>query len=141
MRFSLKVYFEVLLKLTASQALYACGLEQWRSRMPWVWLSLAIVFEVIGTISLREIDGLKKPIPIVIVAISYGVAFSCLVQILKVIPVGIAYAIWSGVGSALVVLAAWIWLKQTLDLAAIIGVAMIIGGVIVMRLFSKTMVL
>lgn len=109
--------------------------------MPWVWLSLAIVFEVIGTISLREIDGLKKPIPIVIVAISYGVAFSCLVQILKVIPVGIAYAIWSGVGSALVVLAAWIWLKQTLDLAAIIGVAMIIGGVIVMRLFSKTMVL
>jgi small multidrug resistance pump len=109
--------------------------------MPWVWLSAAIVFEVIGTIALREVDGLKRPLPLVCVVVGYSVAFFCLSQILKVIPVGIAYAIWSGVGSALVVFAAWIWLKQTLDLAAIIGVAMIIGGVIVMRLFSKTMVL
>jgi small multidrug resistance pump len=109
--------------------------------MHWIWLSVAIVFEVIGTIALREVDGLKRPVPLALVVIGYGMAFFCLSHILKIIPVGIAYAIWSGVGSALVVLAGWLWLKQTLDIGSIVGIGMIVAGVIVMRLFSKTMVL
>jgi small multidrug resistance pump len=109
--------------------------------MHWVWLSVAIVFEVIGTIALREIDGFKRPLPLFLVVMGYGMAFFCLSHILKIIPVGIAYAIWSGAGSALVVLVGWLWLKQTLDGASIIGIAMIIGGVVVMQLFSKTTVM
>jgi small multidrug resistance pump len=109
--------------------------------MHWWWLAVAVVFEVVGTVALREVDGLSKPVPIVLVAMGYGMAFYCLTHILKVIPVGITYAIWSGAGSALVVLVSWLWLKQKLDAGAIAGIAMIIGGVVVMRLFSKTMAL
>jgi small multidrug resistance pump len=109
--------------------------------MHWIWLGVAVVFEVVGTIALREVDGFKRPIPLALVVAGYGIAFYCLTHILKVIPVGITYAIWSGAGSALVVIVGWLWLKQVLDVASVIGIAMIIGGVVVMRLFSKTMVL
>jgi small multidrug resistance pump len=109
--------------------------------MHWWWLAVAVVFEVIGTVALREVDGLSKPLPLALVVLGYGMAFYCLTHILKVIPVGITYAIWSGAGSALVVLVSWFWLKQKLDAGAIAGIGMIVGGVVVMRLFSKTMVL
>lgn len=109
--------------------------------MHWWWLTAAVIFEVIGTVALREVNGLSRPIPLMLVVAGYGIAFYCLSHILKIIPVGITYAIWSGAGSALVVLVSWLWLKQKLDAGAVTGIAMIVGGVIVMRLFSKTMVL
>lgn len=109
--------------------------------MHWWWLTAAVIFEVIGTVALREVHGLSRPIPLMLVVAGYGIAFYCLSHILKIIPVGITYAIWSGAGSALVVLVSWLWLKQKLDPGAVTGIAMIVGGVIVMRLFSKTMVL
>ncbi len=109
--------------------------------MHWWWLTAAVIFEVIGTVALREVNGLSRPIPLMLVIAGYGIAFYCLSHILKIIPVGITYAIWSGAGSALVVLVSWLWLKQKLDAGAVTGIAMIVGGVIVMRLFSKTMVL
>ena len=109
--------------------------------MHWWWLTAAVIFEVIATVALREVSGLSRPIPLMLVVVGYGIAFYCLSHILKIIPVGITYAIWSGAGSALVVLVSWLWLKQKLDAGAVTGIAMIVGGVIVMRLFSKTMVL
>lgn len=109
--------------------------------MHWWWLTAAVIFEVIATVALREVSGLSRPIPLMLVVAGYGIAFYCLSHILKIIPVGITYAIWSGAGSALVVLVSWLWLKQKLDAGAVTGIAMIVGGVIVMRLFSKTMVL
>ena len=109
--------------------------------MHWWWLTAAVIFEVIATVALREVSGLSRPIPLMLVVVGYGIAFYCLSHIVKIIPVGITYAIWSGAGSALVVLVSWLWLKQKLDAGAVTGIAMIVGGVIVMRLFSKTMVL
>ena len=109
--------------------------------MHWWWLSVAIIFEVIATIALRQVNGFSRPIPLMLVIGGYAIAFYCLSHILKVIPVGITYAIWSGAGSVLVVLVSWLWLKQVLDWGAIIGITLTVGGVIVMRLFSKTMLL
>lgn len=70
--------------------------------------------------------------------VGYGVAFYCLSQTLKTIPVGVAYAIWSGVGTALIALVGFIVYRQALDRAALIGMALIIAGVLVMNLFSKS---
>jgi len=103
----------------------------------WLLLSLAIVSEVIGTSALKMSDGFTKFWPSMVVVIGYGLAFYLLSLTLKQIPVGVAYAIWAGAGIALITLIGWIVFKQSLDLAAVLGIALIISGVVVLQVFSK----
>lgn len=106
----------------------------------WLLLSAAIVCETIATSALKSSEGFTKWLPSVLVVIGYGISFFLLAKILNLIPVGIAYAIWSGIGIALITIIGWIFFKQKLDLAAVIGLLLIIAGVIVINLFSKTAV-
>jgi len=106
--------------------------------MKYLLLALAIVAEVIGTTAMKQSDGFTKPLWSVVTFVGYAVAFYALSLTLKTIPTGIAYAIWSGVGIVLISLAAWLLQGQKLDAPAVIGMGMIIAGVAVMNLFSKT---
>ena len=105
--------------------------------MQWVYLTIAIVSEVIATSSLRAVDGFTRLAPSLIVVIGYASAFYFLSLTLRTIPLGVAYAIWSGVGVALITLIGWFVFHQSLDAAAIVGIALIVAGVIVLNLFSK----
>ena len=104
----------------------------------WIFLCVAIIAEVIATSALKISEGFSKPIASVIVVLGYIIAFYCLSLTLKTIPVGIAYAIWSGVGIVLVTTIAWIVFDQKLDVWGIIGIALIMSGVLVLNLLSKT---
>jgi small multidrug resistance pump len=106
--------------------------------MNWLYLAIAIVAEVIATSALKASNGFTRIGPVLILIAGYGVAFFLLSQTLKSIPVGIAYAIWSGVGIVLVTLIGFFLYKQKLDLPALIGIGLIILGVVVMQVFSKT---
>ena len=101
-------------------------------------LAIAIVSEVIGTLSLKASEGFTRLGPSMIVIVAYGLAFYFLSLKLKSIPVGIAYAVWSGIGVTLVALIGWLLFGQKLDLAAVLGMGLIIAGVIVLNLFSST---
>ena len=89
----------------------------------WIFLCVAIIAEVIATSALKSSEGFSKPIASVIVVLGFIIAFYCLSLTLKTIPVGIAYAIWSGVGIVLVTTIAWIVFDQKLDVWGIIGIA------------------
>ena len=104
----------------------------------WIFLCVAIIAEVIATSALKSSEGFSKPIASVIVVLGYIIAFYCLSLTLKTIPVGIAYAIWSGVGIVLVTTIAWIVFDQKLDVWGIVGIALIMSGVLVLNLLSKT---
>lgn len=106
----------------------------------YLYLGIAIVAEVIATTALRAAEGFTQLWPSAISVAGYVVAFYFLSLTLKTMPVGIAYAIWSGVGIVLISLAGWLIYKQLLDLPAILGMALIMAGVIVINLFSKTAV-
>ena len=106
--------------------------------MNYLYLAIAILFETVATSALKSSEGFTKPISSIVVLIGYGVAFFCLSLTLRTIPLGVAYAIWSGVGIALVSLIGWLVFKQTLDIFAITGMAFIIIGVVIMNVFSKT---
>jgi len=103
-----------------------------------VWLAIAIVAEVIATSTMRATQGFTRPGPSLVTVAGYAVAFYCLSLALRTMPTGIAYAIWSGVGIVLVAGIAWGWQGQRLDAPAMLGMALIIAGVIVMNLFSKS---
>lgn len=107
--------------------------------MHWLYLALAIVAEVGATSALKAAAGFTRPLPSLLVVLGYGIAFYCLSLSLKVVPVGVAYAIWSGVGTALVAVIGWVLFGQTLDLAALIGLALIVAGVAVMQVFSHSL--
>ena len=104
----------------------------------WLYLAIAIASEVVGTSFLRASEGFTKLFPSVMVVIGYGLAFFFLSLTLKEIPVGIAYAVWSGAGVTLIAAIGWIFFGQKLDAAAIAGIGLIVAGVIVLNLFSKT---
>lgn len=104
----------------------------------WFYLALAIVSEVIATSALKLSDGFSRFWPSVIVVTGYAISFYCLSLILKTLPVGIVYAIWSGAGIALIALIGWLFLGQTLDLPAILGLLLIIAGVVVINVFSRS---
>ena len=106
--------------------------------MHYFYLALAVLGEVIGTSFLKATEDFTKLWPSLIVVLGYGASFYFLTLSLKVIPVGIAYATWSGIGIVLVTVISIFLYKQVPDWPAIIGMAMIIGGVVVMQLFSKT---
>jgi len=103
----------------------------------WTYLGLAIIAEVIATSALKGSVGFTRPAASVAVVIGYGVAFYFLSLALQSIPVGIAYAIWAGVGIVLITLVAWLLYGQALDAPAIVGLCLIIAGVVVLNVFSK----
>ncbi|MBN4053583.1 multidrug efflux SMR transporter [Haliea sp. AH-315-K21] len=104
----------------------------------WLFLYAAIVSEVIATSALKSSDGFSKLWPSTIVIVGYGAAFYFLSLTLRTIPVGIAYAVWAGVGIVLMAIVAWVVFGQKLDLAAAIGICLILAGVVVINLFSNT---
>ncbi len=106
--------------------------------MAWLMLGIAIIAEVIGTVALKHADGFTKPIPSLIVILGYGLAFFLLSRVVQTIPLAVAYAVWSGAGIALIGVIGWIFVGQRLDLAALIGIGLIICGVVVINLFSKS---
>ncbi|MGO1246476.1 MAG: SMR family transporter [Oceanisphaera sp.] len=108
--------------------------------MNWIFLGVAIVAEVVATSSLKASAGFTKLWPSLLVVMGYTAAFYFLSLTLKVIPVGLAYAIWAGVGIVLISLAGWLIFGQKLDLASVIGMALIITGVVVINVFSRVSV-
>ncbi|MFG1359796.1 DMT family transporter [Xanthobacter pseudotagetidis] len=106
--------------------------------MSYAYLFIAIVAEVVATSALKSAEGFTRLWPSVIVVLGYGTAFYFLSLTLRDIPVGIAYAIWSGVGIVLVAGFAWVFYRQALDLAGLVGLGLIIAGVLVVNLLSKT---
>ncbi|ODS00575.1 multidrug transporter [Methyloceanibacter methanicus] len=106
---------------------------------PYLYLAVAIVFEVIGTSALKESDGFTRLGPSIVTALAYAVSFGALALTLKTIPVGLAYAIWSGVGIVLIATIGWIRFRQTLDTPAIVGLVLIVAGVVVINAFSKSL--
>ena len=103
-----------------------------------LFLAIAIVGEVIATSFLRASQGFTQPVPTIVVLVGYGVTFYFFSLALQTIPVGVAYAIWSGVGIVIVSIIAFLVYKQTLDAPALIGMALILAGVLVINLFSHS---
>ena len=108
--------------------------------MNYVMLAIAIVSEVCATTAMKQSHGFTRVPWTVVTVVGYGIAFYCLSLTLRTIPTGIAYAIWSGAGIVLIAAAAWLFQGQKLDTAAVIGMALIIAGVIVMNVFSRAAV-
>lgn len=106
--------------------------------MNWVYLTIAILCEVIATSALKASEGFTRLTPSVLVVAGYAAAFYCLSLTLRTIPVGVVYAIWSGAGIALISIIGALFFKQSLDAPAMLGMVLIIAGVVVIQAFSKT---
>ena len=106
----------------------------------WIYLTLAIFSEVMATASLKSTEGFSKFWPSVIVLVGYSAAFYFLSLTLDTIPIGVAYAIWSGVGVAAITLVSIFVFDQKIDAAGFVGIGLIVAGVIILRLFSESAV-
>lgn len=106
--------------------------------MPYFFLALAIISEVIGTSALTASNQFSRLWPSLLTVVGYGLGFFFFSKALRAIPVGVAYAIWAGVGVVLVALIGVFYFKQQLDAPAVVGMGLIIAGVLVMQLLSKT---
>ena len=98
------------------------------------WLALAIVCEVLATSFLKMADGFTRPLPSVVVIFGYGLAFYCLSMALRTIPVGVAYAIWCGIGIVLVTSVAWVVYDQKLDASALAAIGLILVGTLMLNM-------
>ena len=101
-------------------------------------LGAAILAEVIGTSALKASEGFTRPLPSVLTAVAYVAAFYALSLTLKTVPLGVAYGVWSGVGIVLVSAVGWVLYDQRLDTAALLGIGLILAGVLVIHLFSRS---
>jgi small multidrug resistance pump len=106
--------------------------------MNWLYLAVAIILEVVATSALKASDGFTRLLPSLLVIVGYSAAFYMLSLTLRSMPVGVVYAVWSGVGVVLITLVGWLWFKQELDAPAFVGIALISAGVIVLNFFSKS---
>lgn len=104
----------------------------------WLALAIAIIAEVIGTTALKASNEFTRMLPSLIVVVGYGAAFYFMSISMRVLPIGIMYAIWSGMGIVLISVLGWLVYRQTIDTPAMIGLAFIIAGVIIINLFSKS---
>jgi small multidrug resistance pump len=104
----------------------------------YLYLAGAILTEVVATIALAASKSLSKPVPSIISVFCFVAAFWLLSFPLRTMPTGIVYAVWSGLGIVLITAVSWVWAKQVLDLPALIGMALITSGVIVINVFSKS---
>ena len=101
-------------------------------------LACAIISEVIGSTFLVKSEGFSKFVPSLVVVVLFSLAFYLLSQVIKVIPLGIAYAIWAGVGIVLTALIGYFIFRQSLDIPAMLGIALIVAGVVVINIFSNS---
>ena len=108
--------------------------------LPYLYLALSIVAEVIGTSALKASETFTRLVPSLVTLTAYPVCFFFFALCLRTLPVGIAYALWSGFGMVLIALVGWFWFKQQLDGPALIGLALIVAGVVVVNLFSESLV-
>ena len=106
----------------------------------YVYLTIAIVFEVIATTALKQTEGFTRLMPSLVSVGGYALAFYFLSLPLRTMPVGVVYALWCGVGIIFITAIGWAWFRQALDLPALVGMALIMAGVIVINLYSKTLV-
>ena len=106
--------------------------------MIYVYLLVAIALEVIATSALKATDGFTRLAPSLVTLIGYGLAFYFLSLTLRTMPVGIVYAVWSGAGIVLIAAIGWIYYQQALDAPGVIGLALILAGVLIVNLFSKS---
>ena len=106
--------------------------------IPYIYLFVAVLLEVIGTTALKSTENFTKLIPTFVMIISYGIAFYFLCLVMKFLPVGVTYAIWSGLGIVLISVISAFYYKEWLDLPAIIGLIFIIVGICIIQLYSKT---
>ncbi|WP_294912625.1 DMT family transporter [Tatumella sp. UBA2305] len=104
----------------------------------WIILFISIISETFATSMIKSSEGFTRLLPSLAVIFGYTISFIGLSQVVKVMNVGVAYAIWAGVGICLVSLISWLFFHQKLDLPAVLGIALIISGVIVIQLFSKS---
>ena len=100
---------------------------------PALWLALAIGSEIVATVSLKLSDGFTRPVPSVVVVLGYATSFYALSISLRTIPLGVVYAIWSGVGTAAIVVIGLFLFRETLDAVKVIGIGLIITGVVVLN--------
>ncbi|WP_163648197.1 SMR family transporter [Modicisalibacter sp. 'Wilcox'] len=105
--------------------------------MAYVYLLLAIVAEVLGTTALKASREFTRLWPSVGVVVGYGLAFYLLTLVLRSLPVGVAYAVWAGLGIVLVSLLGVVWFGERLDGPAVLGMGLIIAGVVVIQVFSR----
>lgn len=105
--------------------------------MPWLYLILAICAEVIATNALKASETFSRLGPSLITVVGYGLAFYLLSLVFKTMPVGVAYAVWAGLGMVLTLLVAMVLFGERPDVPAMLGVALIIAGVVVLQCFSK----
>jgi small multidrug resistance pump len=103
-----------------------------------IYLAIAIVAEVIATSALTKSDNFSRLLPSLVAIVGYAIAFWFLSLLLRTVPTGVVYAIWSGVGIVLIAAVGWVWFKQALDIPAMIGVGLIIAGVVVVNMFSES---
>ena len=106
----------------------------------YVYLIVAVIFEVIATTALKQTEGFTRLVPSLVSIGGYALAFYFLSQTLRTMPVGVVYALWCGAGIVLITAIGWIWFKQALDWPALAGLALIMAGVAVINLWSKTLV-
>ncbi len=105
--------------------------------MYYLYLVVAVAFEVAGTSALKLSQGMTRPIPVVVVVLGFGISFYLFSLVLQYLPVGVVYAIWSGLGIVLVDLVGVLFFRQRLDWHAIVGMVLILTGVVMMSLFSN----
>lgn len=106
--------------------------------MPYIFLSFAIISEVVATTALKASAEFTKPVPSIIVVVGYAISFYLLTLVLRSLPVGVTYAIWAGMGIFLIAVIGAVYYKEIPDLPAIVGMVLIIAGVVVLQGFSKT---
>ena len=106
----------------------------------WLALTIAIVAEVVATSALKASNEFTQLVPTLIAVVGYGTAFYFMTISMRVLPIGIMYAIWSGMGIVLISIVGWLVYKQNLDMPAIIGIGFIIAGAVIINVFSKSVV-
>ncbi len=111
-----------------------------RQALNYVYLIVAVIFEVVATTALKQTDGFTRLAPSLVSIAGYALAFYFLSLPLRTMPVGIVYALWCGAGIIFITAIGWLWFRQALDVPALAGMALIMAGVIVINLWSKTVV-
>ncbi len=104
----------------------------------YLFLIIAVLFEGLGTTSLQASQQFTRLVPSIGVLIGFGMSFYCLMIVLQYLPLGVTYALWSGFGICLTALLGWLMFRQSVDVPAMIGMALIIAGIVVINLYSKT---